>query len=531
MRPIAFFLLLLALQNLVLSQTAPAKPVFDKSQLGPTSVTKHTVNIAGTQVTYTATAGYLPMANESGDERAYIFYIAYTRDGLKETASRPITFAFNGGPGAASVWLHLGMLGPQRVIVSDVGITTPPPYRLTENQESWLDLTDLVFIDPVSTGFSRAISDDVAQKEFYGYTPDIRSFGEFIRQYVTINGRWASPKFLLGESYGTARACGLSNYLSATYGMYLNGVVLVSSITNFQTAYFNEGNDLPYLMFLPSYAASAYYHKRLSPDILRRPLTEFLDDVENFAFNEYSIALMKGDAISEDDRRKVIGKLSMYTGLSATYIERSNLRIWIQGFRKELLRADYEVVGRFDSRVKLIDLDANNHISGIDPSYTAAQGAFSGCINEYLSNTLKYKCNLNYEILTTKVLPWSYNEGQNRYLNAAEDLRKAMLQNPHMKVWIANGYYDLATPYFATEYTVNHMGLDRRQRTNVSLTYYEAGHMIYLHPESRAKMKEDARTFYVNATSNIPQDMQPVTYGSPIPSGDVPATQKSTTGH
>lgn len=503
MRPIALLFLCCMCLAPAWAQPDPKKPLFDKSQLGPTSVTKHTVTIAGVPITYTATAGYLTMTNESGEEKAYIFYIAYTRDGLKDQASRPLTFAFNGGPGAASVWLHLGMLGPQRVIVSDVGVTTPPPYRLTENQESWLDLTDLVFIDPVSTGYSRAISDEVASKEYYGYTPDIRSFGEFIRQYISINGRWASPKFLIGESYGTARACGLSNYLASAYGMYLNGVVLVSSITNFQTAYFNEGNDLPYIMFLPSYAASAYYHKRLAPDILRRPLSEFLDDVENFAFNEYSIALMKGDVISEDDRRKAIGKLSMYTGLSATYIERSNLRLWIQGFRKELLRADYEVVGRFDSRVKLIDLDANNHISDIDPSYTAAQGAFSGCINDYIPNVLKYKCNLNYEILTNKVKPWSYNEGQNRYLNAAEDLRKAMLQNPHMKVWIANGYFDLATPYFATEYTVNHMGLDRRQRTNVTLTYYEAGHMIYLHPESRVKMKEDARTFFTNATANV----------------------------
>lgn len=478
------------------AQTEKKAKAFDKTQIIAPSVSQHTVTIGGEKIKYTATAGYITVNSEVGEDQAYIFYTAYTRDDISTNkAKRPVTFTFNGGPGASSAWLHLGTMGPYRIDLADDAAASPPPYKFVENQYSWLDATDLVFIDPVSTGFSRAKDEDFA-KEYYSYSSDIRSLADVIRRYLTLNNRWSSPKYLAGESYGTARVAGLSNYLSGQFGIYLNGVIMVSSILNFQTTYFNDGNDLPYCMYLPSYTAAAYYHKRLAPELQRRPLPELLNEVEEFAMKDYNVALMRGDAVSEADRQRILGKLSMYTGLSTTYIERANLRIWIQGFRKELLRDQYQVVGRFDSRIKLVDLDANDDISDIDPSYAMAQGAFTSCMNEYFQTVLNFKSALNYEILTSKVRPWDYNEKQNRYLNASEDLRQAMFQNPHMDVWVACGYYDLATPYFAAEYTINHMGLDKEQRSSIRMTYYEAGHMMYLHRNSLVRLKEDAKSFF-----------------------------------
>ena len=459
-----------------------------------TSVTRHSVCIAGEEINYTATAGTLLLKTDDEKPKASIFYVAYMRDGVEDVAHRPLTFAFNGGPGSSSVWLHLGLLGPQRVLMDEEGGPLPPPFQLVNNEYSLLDITDLVFIDPVSTGYSRPVPGEDA-KQFHGVTQDIESVGEFIRLYTTRVQRWSSPKFLIGESYGTTRAAGLSAHLHQTLGMYLNGIMLVSAILNFQSARFDLGNDLPYILFLPSYAASAWYHKKLPDSLQSKPLREFLREVEAFAAGDYNVALMKGDALSGDERAAVIDQLARYTGLSATYIEHTNLRINIHRFVKELLRDERRTIGRFDSRFKGIDRDAAGERHEYDPSYAIIQGAYTAALNHYMRSVLAFKSDRVYEILTANVQPWDYSKFQNQYVNVAEDLRKAMTYNPFLRVFVANGYYDLATPYFATEYTFHHLGLDPELQGHVAMGYYEAGHMMYLHRLSLAALKRDLASF------------------------------------
>ncbi|HHE73064.1 MAG TPA: peptidase S10 [Chloroflexi bacterium] len=459
-----------------------------------TSVTRHSVCIAGEEINYTATAGTLLLKTDDEKPKASIFYVAYMRDGVEDVAHRPLTFAFNGGPGSSSVWLHLGLLGPQRVLMDEEGGPLPPPFQLVNNEYSLLDITDLVFIDPVSTGYSRPVPGEDA-KQFHGVTQDIESVGEFIRLYTTRVQRWSSPKFLIGESYGTTRAAGLSAHLHQTLGMYLNGIMLISAILNFQSARFDLGNDLPYILFLPSYAASAWYHKKLPDSLQSKPLREFLREVEAFAAGDYNVALMKGDALSGDERAAVIDQLARYTGLSATYIEHTNLRINIHRFVKELLRDERRTIGRFDSRFKGIDRDAAGERHEYDPSYAIIQGAYTAALNHYMRSVLAFKSDRVYEILTANVQPWDYSQFQNQYVNVAEDLRKAMTYNPFLRVFVANGYYDLATPYFATEYTFHHLGLDPELQGHVAMGYYEAGHMMYLHRLSLAALKRDLASF------------------------------------
>ncbi|TVQ12663.1 MAG: peptidase S10 [Balneolaceae bacterium] len=458
------------------------------------SITKHQVRIGGQTISYTATTGTMRMEDEEGNHKADIFFIAYTRDGVNDMTKRPVTFSFNGGPGSSSVWLHLGALGPKRVVMSEKGEMLRPPFELTDNEYSWLDETDLVFIDPVMTGYSRpAPGEDKSQ--FHGYVEDIESVGEFIRLYTTRYERWASPKFLAGESYGTTRAAGLSAWLQDRHGMYINGLMLISSIMNFQTARFDPGNNLPYILFLPTYTATAWYHNRLSPD-LQQNLWKTLHEVENFALTDYAQALMRGDQLSETERRRIVNQLSHYTGLSTEYVENANLRIHIRRFTKELMRQEGRTVGRLDSRFKGIDADNAGEFFEYDPSYNGAiYGPYAATLNHYVRSVLKYENDLPYEILTGRVRPWSYSNVENRYLNVAEDLRSAMSRNPYLKVWIANGYYDLATPYFATEYTVNQMGLDPAVRGNINLTYYESGHMMYIHMPSLKQFRQDFITF------------------------------------
>ncbi len=459
-----------------------------------TSVTKHSVHIAGEEINYTAAAGTLLLKTDDEKPKASIFYVAYMRDGVEDVAHRPLTFAFNGGPGSSSVWLHLGLLGPRRVLMDEEGGPLPPPFQLVNNEYSLLDVTDLVFIDPVSTGYSRPVPGEDA-KQFHGVTQDIESVGEFIRLYTTRVQRWSSPKFLVGESYGTTRAAGLSAHLHQTLGMYLNGIMLVSAILNFQSARFDLGNDLPYILFLPSYAASAWYHKKLPDSLQSKPLREFLREVEAFAAGDYNVALMKGDALSGDERAAVIDQLVRYTGLSATYIEHTNLRINIHRFVKELLRDERRTIGRFDSRFKGIDRDAAGERHEYDPSYAIIQGAYTAALNHYMRSVLAFKSDRLYEILTANVQPWDYSKFQNQYVNVAEDLRRAMTYNPFLQVFVANGYYDLATPYFATEYTFHHLGLDPELQGHVTMGYYEAGHMMYLRRLSLAALKNDLASF------------------------------------
>ncbi len=466
---------------------------------------QHTVVIDGVEVNYTATTGTMILREEEEEDekskgekaKASIFFVAYTRDDTEKGNQRPITFSFNGGPGSSSVWLHLGVLGPRRIELENEPNFSPPPYRLSDNDYSLLDATDLVFIDPVSTGYSRAVPGE-KPKEFHGFKKDIESVGDFIRLYTTRYQRWGSSKFLIGESYGTTRAAGLAGYLQDRHGFILNGIMLVSTALDFQTILFNFGNDLPYILFLPTYTATAWFHGQLD-DELQNDLRETLDEAEAFALGEYASALLKGGSLEDDERGQIVTKMARLTGLSTEYVEQSNLRISIQRYVKELLRSKRLTVGRLDSRFTGVDRDAAGELFEFDPSYAAIQGPFTSTLNDYIRSELNYEQDIPYEILTESVHPWSYKEHQNEYVNVAETLRKAMAMNPYLKVFVASGYYDLATPYLATVYTFNHLSLETELQELVSMTFYEAGHMMYVHKPSLAQLKEDLRGFIGSA--------------------------------
>jgi carboxypeptidase C (cathepsin A) len=456
--------------------------------------TKHSLKIGGQEIKYTATAGTILLKLEDGTPKASIFYVAYTKDDVSDPTHRPLTFSFNGGPGSSSVWLHLGLFGPRRVQMGDAGSLLPPPYKLVDNDVSLLDISDLVFIDPVSTGYSRAVPGEAPQ-QFHGITPDVESVADFIRLYATRNKRWSSPKFLAGESYGTTRAAGLSGYLQQRYGMYLNGIALISSILNFETAEFDAGNDLPYILYLPTYTAIAWYHKKLPPDLQGGSVEKAIEESRKFAVGEYADALMTGDALPQARRSEIMQKVSRLTGLSPDYVDRTNLRIEIQRFTKELLRSERRTIGRIDARFTGIDRDAAGERPEFDPSIAAIIGPYSGMLNDYVRNDLKFDSDLPYEVLTGRVRPWNYAPYENRYVNVAETLRGAMTQNPFLHVFVAKGYYDLATPFFAADYTFDHLSLDPTLRGHLSGAYYEAGHMMYVHPPSLAKLKADIAQF------------------------------------
>lgn len=475
----------------------------DKGELkDKTSVTSGSVTIGGTRIGYTATAGTLVMKDEEGKPRASFFYVAYERTNQQSLAQRPITFSFNGGPGSASVWLHLGTLGPRRVVLNDDGTLPPPPFQAVENEYSILDDTDLVFIDPVSTGFSRPVPGEDAKK-YHGVEEDIRSVGEFIRLYVTRQQRWSSPKFLIGESYGTTRAAGLAGHLEERYGMYLNGIMLISVVLDFQTISYSIGNELPFPLFLPTLTATAWYHQKLPPD-LQADLGKARREAEQFAQSDYVVALMKGNRLSDAERRQTAQTLSRLTGLGVDYIERSNLRISVFQFFKELLRSQGKTVGRFDSRMTGVDRDGVGDTPDYDPSYTGVLGPFTGVLNDYVRGELKFESDLPYEILTGKVQPWNYGDYRNRYLNVAETLRQAMAHNPHLKVFVANGIYDLATPYFGTRYTFDHFGFDPKMRQNITMVDYDGGHMMYTVKPALIALKKDLSSFIQGSVPRPP---------------------------
>ncbi len=466
-----------------------------------TSITQHSIMIDGKKLDYTATAGTIVLKEEDVENgevaKASIFYVAYTLDGVKEPSERAVTFSFNGGPGSSSVWMHLGLLGPKRVLFDDEGNPLPPPYKLVDNEFTLLTQTDLVFIDPVSTGYSRSVPEEKPE-QFHSLKKDIESVGEFIRLWTTRNNRWSSAKFLIGESYGTTRAGGLSEFLQSRYGMYLNGIMLVSSILNFITARFTPGNDLPFILFLPTYTATAWYHKKLAPE-LQKDLRKTLDQVEEFAANDYTLALMKGNQLPGKERKAIVDKLSYFTGLSKEYIDQTNIRINIHRFTKELRRSEGITVGRLDSRYTGFDKDGVGEYYESDPSYDAILGAYTATLYDYVRRDLKVEIDRHYEILISLYETWKYDKNENQFVNTAEQLRNAFRSNPFLKVIVCNGYFDLATPYFATQYTFNHIELPEKQRENISMTYYYSGHMMYTHKPSLNQVTQDLKQFIDNA--------------------------------
>lgn len=509
----------------------------------PPSVTEHTVTVSGKTIRYRATAGYMVMRDWSekkkkpeGDEenkesepastpksakesekskekggkdkdkekdepkkKAKVFYVAYTRiDVGDDPSKRPIMFSFNGGPGSASVWLHLGALGPRRTELTERGEAPLAPYHLVDNEATWLDATDLVFIDPVSTGYSRSEPDE-DPKQFHGFKEDLASVGDFIRLYTSRNARWASPKFIIGESYGTTRAAGLSDYLQERYGFYVNGIILVSSVLDFSSIRFAPGNDRPYPLYLPSYTAAAWYHKKLPPDLQSKPLGDVLRESENFASNQYLLALNRGDQLDENQRKELAANLSRFTGLPADTIAQWNFRIPARRFFFDLLKERNRSIGRYDARFTGIRYEPGTEEYDFDPSYEAVLGPYSATMNDYLRRELKFESDLPYEMIAD-VRPWNYaTVAQNQYLDVAEDLKKAMSRNPYLKLWVCCGHYDLATPYYAAENVVHGMELDPSVRDNVRLTFYEAGHMIYINQPSLLQFRKDAEAFMQEA--------------------------------
>jgi len=472
-------------------ENKPTPPIQETS-----SQTKHSIILNGEKIEYTVMTGTIILKEEDVEEgekqKASIFFIAYTKDA--DLTNRPVTFSFNGGPGSSSVWLHLGLVGPKRVLMDDEGKPIGPPYQLIENDFSLFDKTDLVFIDPVSTGYSRTVPKEKPD-QFHSVKRDIESVGEFIRVWTTRNKRWPSPKFLIGESYGTTRAAGLAGFLHKRHGMYLNGIMFISPILNFITARFDEGNDMPFILFLPTYTATAWYHNKLSGDLQSGDLEIAVQEARDFAMGAYSLALMKGNDLKEDEQEKIIVKLSRLTGLSKTYIECTNLRINIHRFCKELLRDQGVTIGRLDSRYKGFDQDSVGETNEIDPSYAATLGPYTATMYDYLRRELEYETDLPYEILKSLYETWKYENYQNHYVNTAQDLRHGFQYHPDLNIMVCIGYFDLATPLLASEYTFKHIPLPKTQQENITTTYYKAGHMMYLHKPSLQQLSKDLHSF------------------------------------
>lgn len=459
----------------------------------PAPVTRqHTMNLSDRELSYGTTSGFLPLKDDKGEHTADIFFTAYTLDN-QDVGTRPITFVFNGGPGSASVWLHLGGLAPYRVAMDgEDGWMPAPPYRLVPNEATWLDATDLVFIDPVGTGYSRATAEEHNEK-FWNLKGDLDSMSEFIRLYLTRYERWASPVYLAGESYGTTRVAGLTEHL-VNRGIACKGVMLISIILNFQTLRFDYGNDLPYALYLPTYTATAWYHGRLHPDLQSRPLRELLAEVETWVIDAYMPALARGTSLSAEARAQLIAQIARYTGISERFVRDANLRLEHIRYCKELLRDTGRTVGRLDSRYTGYDKDnAGEHVD-FDPSMTAIVPPYTATMNDYARRVLGVETNNEYEVLSFKVFGgWKWHGGN--YPDTSQALRSTMAKNPHMRVFMTLSYYDLATPYFAAQYTFNNLNLPQDLQANVSSADYEAGHMMYLHLPSLRKLQEDVLAF------------------------------------
>ena len=496
----AFFLAALAAAQTANTSAKPAPELKPAEQrlpdLKPVEKTAE-IQTGGRALKYKSTAGYLPVTNDNDEIEASLFYVAYTLEPATPAGQRPLTFCFNGGPGAGSVWLHLGAVGPKRVLMNEDGALPPPPYRLAANPYTWLDRTDLVFIDPVGTGFSRAKSAEAAKK-FYSLRGDIDSVGQFIRKYLGRYQRWASPLFLAGESYGTTRAAGLAGHL-VEKGVGLSGVILISTVLQFQTIFFARSNDLPYPLFLPTYTAIAWYHKKLAAD-MQKDLQRAIAESRRFAGGEYLTLLQKGDALTADERQNAAAQMARLTGLSRTYLNRSNLRVNTLGFMKELLRDEGRTVGRLDGRLLGTEPNQAADHPEFDPSLVAIRPPYTSVMSQYAREDLGVETDQDYQALNDSIgSQWDWGiaqSGGQGYADTSQALRAALDKNPHTKVFVGAGYYDLATPFLAAEYSLRHMGLDSRLKKNIRWAEYEGGHMMYTHVPSLIKLKKDIDDFY-----------------------------------
>ncbi|HVT17009.1 MAG TPA: peptidase S10 [Thermoanaerobaculia bacterium] len=472
------------------------------------SVTRHSVTIGGKAIAYTATAGTLIVRNAKDEPTAAVGYTAYVRDGA-DPGRRPITFAYNGGPGSSSIWLHLGALGPRRIVTADARPTPPAPYRLVDNAYSVLDKTDLVMIDPVGTGLSRAVG-SAKDKDFWGVDPDIESVSRFIEQYVSDNGRWNSPKYLLGESYGTARSAGVVDYLQTRENMAFNGVILVSVALDVEAIFVWPGNDRPYAFLVPTFAAVAAYHHALPHPPAQ--LGPFLDEARRFALGEYSAALLKGDSLSDQERDAVAEKLHELTGLSVDFIKKSKLRVRESLFTQELLREHHATVGRLDARFTGVTFDLLAEDSEYDPQDAAISAAFTAAFLDYYHRELKFGQGKTYNVQNLEANEaWEWKHrirgfGQLPFPGVGPNLAHALGFNPNLRVLVVNGTYDLATPFLATESMIDHLGLEKDLRSHIQSKYYEAGHMMYVHEPSLQQLKGDLAAFYdsTSASSRLP---------------------------
>jgi carboxypeptidase C (cathepsin A) len=507
---VATILMLLA-GNMLSGQEKESKPGEKAGEAAPapspkeeSSVTDHSLKIGGQVIPYKATAGTILIKNEKDEPQALIYYTAYTRSDAKDASQRPLAFLYNGGPGSSSIWLHMGSFGPKRVVTVNAGVTPPAPYKLEDNPNCLLDEADLVFIDPVGTGFSKAVG-KAEDKDFWGVDPDARSLANFVQSYVSRNNRWNSPKFLIGESYGTFRNAALANVLQSRYGLYLNGLVMVSSVWDLGTISFYPGEDLSYILYLPSYAATAWYHKVLK----ERPadLNAFLDEARKFAKGEYADALLKGGTISAAEKAAVAKKFELFTGLSEDYILKSDLRVKLPQFTQELQRSRGLTTGRLDARFSGPTYNLLAETADYDPQEAAISGAFVAAFNMYIREDLKFGQERQYLIFANfgdNHWDWKHQAGDFAFFpgspNVMLDLAGVMLTNTKLQVEMEDGIYDLATPFLEAEYSTEHLALPENLQKNIHHKYYEAGHMMYLHDEDLTHLKANVGAFIESAS-------------------------------